>query len=263
VAQFVGRQVSDASRTLKAASAAGSVLDALVAQGRHQAILDAALTQGFRLLEENEGRIRAKVRDRTGWLWRMVKVDREAADSLITAIEDLLREVATEPDHPVRKRITEAAQKFALDLRRDPVLQRRVEGWIMEALAHKSVTDAFAVGWQQAKSTLRDDCVSPTSRLREWITETLVNLGEGLLQEQAVREALNGRLRNLLVDLAHRHGGDIARIVSDIIRGWDTRTVVDKLESNVGRDLQFIRVNGTIIGGLVGLALHAGAQILG
>ena len=88
-------------------------------------------------------------------------------------------------------------------------------------------------------------------------------MGRGVLSADAsVRAALNERVRSLLVELAARHGQDVSRLVSETIRGWDARTVVEKLEANVGRDLQFIRVNGTVIGGLVGLVLHAGGQLL-
>ena len=91
----------------------------------------------------------------------------------------------------------------------------------------------------------------------------MVNLGAGLLREPEVRNALNARIRALLVDLAERHGEDVAKLVSETLRGWDTQTIVSKLETNVGQDLQFIRLNGTVIGGTVGLLLHAGSLLLG
>jgi len=94
------------------------------------------------------------------------------------------------------------------------------------------------------------------------VQTALVNLGAGLMSEPKVREALNIRLRSLLVQLAERHGEDVAKLVSETIRRWDSNTIVDKLEMNVGRDLQYIRLNGTVIGGLVGLVLHFGAEIL-
>jgi uncharacterized membrane-anchored protein YjiN (DUF445 family) len=261
VAAFLRKQASSASGA-SIAPAFGSVLDALAQQGRHQAILDALLKEGFRLLDENQYMIRMRVHERTGWFMRMFDADKKAADSLINGIADLLSDVAQDAHHPLRGRITEMVTKFAADLRDDPALQQRIEHWIREAAGHPSVTGAVEAGWTEFKAALRRDCAVPNSRLREWMSGALVNLGSGLLQDAAVREALNGRIRSLLIELADRHGEDVARLVSDTIRGWDARTVVEKLETNVGRDLQFIRLNGTIIGGLVGVALHAGAALL-
>ena len=262
VAAFLRKQASSASGA-SIAPAFGSVLDALAQQGRHQAILDALLKEGFRLLDENQYLIRARVHERTGWFMRMFDADKKAADSLINGLADLLSDVAADGRHPLRLRITEMVTKFASDLRDDPALQQRIEHWIREAAGHPSVTGAVEAGWTEFKAALRRDCVRPQSRLRQWLSGALVNLGSGLLQDGAVREALNGRIRSLLVQLAERHGEDVARLVSDTIRAWDARTVVEQLETTVGRDLQFIRLNGTIIGGLVGVGLHAGAMVIG
>lgn len=262
VAAFLRKQAGNAEGA-RIAPAFGSILDALAQQGRHQAILDALLKEGFRLLDEHQYLIRARVHERTGWFMRMFDADRKAADSLINGVADLLSDVATDPDHPFRARITDIVGKFADDLKDDPALQQRIEHWIREAAAHPSVTGAVEAGWTEFKTALRRDCAAPDSRLRVWMQGALVNLGAGLVQDAQVREALNVRIRALLVELADRHGEDVARLVSDTVRQWDARTVVEKLETNVGSDLQFIRLNGTIIGGLVGVALHAGAVLIG
>jgi uncharacterized membrane-anchored protein YjiN (DUF445 family) len=238
------------------------VLEALAEQGRHQAILDALLKQGYRLLEENKHIIRDRVRERSGWLMRFVSADRKVSDTVINAMNDLLFEVASDPHHPLREQINEMVGKFAGDLRDDPDLQQRVGAWIREAAAHPTVANAVEAGWSELKAALRRDCASPNGKLRAWLETALANLGAGLIREPGVRAALNVRLRALLVELANRHGEDVARLVSETIRRWDSKTVVEKLESNVGRDLQYIRLNGTVIGGLVGLILHAGAELL-
>jgi uncharacterized membrane-anchored protein YjiN (DUF445 family) len=262
VAAFLRRQASDAASGARLAPAFSSVVEALAQQGRHQAILDALLSEGFRLLEENQHLIRDKVRDRTGWVWRMVKVDRQAADALIVAIEDLLLEVTADPQHPLRLRLTEMVSKFAADLRDDPVLQQRIQAWVREAFSHPTVAGAVEAGWTEFKAAMRRDAASEDSKLKLWLQDALMNIGVGLVRDAVVRDALNDRVRSLLVQLAERHGKDVSKLVSDTIRGWDAQTVVEKLEMNVGRDLQFIRVNGTIIGGLVGLVLHTGAMLL-
>lgn len=262
VSAFLREQAAVAADGASVAPAFGSVLEALAEQGRHQAILDTLLKQGYRLLEDNQELIRDRIRNRSGWLMRFVSADRKVADTVINAVSDLLYEVALHPDHPVRQQLNQMVAEFADNLRRDPELQARVGSWVQEAAKHPTVTSAMEAGWVEFKSALRRDCLSPNGRLRNWMQNALTNLGEGLVREPNVRAALNTRLKGLLVELAARHGEDVAKLVSETIRKWDSQTIVDKLEMNVGRDLQYIRLNGTIIGGLVGLVLHAGAEVL-
>jgi uncharacterized membrane-anchored protein YjiN (DUF445 family) len=262
VSAFLRQQAAEAAEGARVAPAFGSVLEALAEQGRHQAILDALLKQGYHLLEENKDLIREKIRGRSGWLMKFVSADRKVADSVINAMNDLLYEIAADRHHPLRAQLNEIVARFATDLRDDPDLQARVGNWLKEAAAHPTVAGAVEAGWGEFKAALRRDCASPEGRLRAWLEGALVNLGTGLLREPGVRAALNARLRSLLVELADRHGEDVARLVSETIRRWDSSTIVEKLESNVGRDLQYIRLNGTVIGGIVGLILHAGAEIL-
>lgn len=261
VAAFLRQQAAEAAEGARVAPAFGSVLEALAEQGRHQAILDALLAQGYHLLEQNKELVHEKVRSRSGWLMRFVSADKKVADTVINAVNDLLYEVASDPHHPLRAQLNEIVSKFASDLRDDPELQARVGSWIKEAAVHPSVGQAVEAGWSEFKIALRRDCASPDGKLKSWLEGALTNLGAGLLREPGVRAALNARLRSLLAELADRHGEDVARLVSETIRRWDSATVVEKLESNVGRDLQYIRLNGTIIGGLVGLVLHAAAEI--
>jgi uncharacterized membrane-anchored protein YjiN (DUF445 family) len=262
VSEFLRQQAAEAAEGASVAPAFGSVVQALAEQGRHQAILDALLTQGYRLLEENGDMIRDRIRNRSGWLMRFVSADKKVADTVINAISDLLRDVAVDRNHPLRGKLNDMVAEFAHNLKDDPELQARVGGWLKDAATHPTVASAVEAGWAEFKAALRRDCAAPDGRLRSWLVNALQNVGAGLLREESVRAALNARLRSLLVELADRHGEDVANLVSETIRKWDSATIVDKLESNVGRDLQYIRLNGTVIGGLVGLILHAGAEIL-
>jgi uncharacterized membrane-anchored protein YjiN (DUF445 family) len=262
VADFLRKQATGGASGARLAPAFGSVIDALAEQGRHQAILDAALLEGFRFLENHQGMIRARVRERAGWLMRFVNVDRKVADALIRAVEELLEEASADPRHPVRQRLTDWVVELSRRLREDEVMQARVEQAARDAFGHPSVTQAISAGWTELKAALRRDCLAADSKVRDWLAEALANIGEGLTADPAVRDALNVRVRAMLVSLAERHGADVSHLVSETIRGWDARTIVQKLETNVGRDLQYIRLNGTIIGGLVGLLLHAGSAAL-
>jgi uncharacterized membrane-anchored protein YjiN (DUF445 family) len=257
VANFLRRQAEVLGREARAGPAAGRIVRLLTEQGRHQALIDAALKEAWRWLAENEAGIRARVRDRTAWLWRLMSVDSKAADSLILAIEDTLKEASKDADHPIRARITDGLHDFADRLATSHALQRQVEAVKDEVLSHPA-TQAYLEGvWGVAKAALRRDAdAGPDSAVRQAVSAGLMRLGEGLLTDREAREAINGRVRVFLIDLAGRHGKDVARLVSDTIRSWDAHTLTEKLEINVGRDLQYIRINGTLIGGLVGLLLH-------
>ncbi len=262
VADFLRERAGDAAESIRIAPAIGSLVDALTQQGRHHAILDALLQEGVYLLRENEHMIREKVSGRTGWLMRQISVDRKAADALVDSIYAELHDATYNPSHPLRLRIQEIADKFAHDLRHDPKMQKQVEDWIRDAASHPAVAGAFKGGWAHAKQALRADAASDTSQMAVWLGDAFQSLGESLISRNEVREAINARIRALLVALAERHGEDVARFVSETINGWEADTIVEKLETNVGRDLQYIRINGTVIGGLIGLVLHAGSELI-
>jgi uncharacterized membrane-anchored protein YjiN (DUF445 family) len=254
VSEFMRRQLTEFSRDERLSSALGRGIKLLTEHGRHQPVLDAALAEGWRALEEHEPAIRAQVRARTSWVWRIISLDARASDALIGAIEDILHQVAEQPDHPARQRITALLQKFSEDLQHSPELRAQMERMIGDILAHPSVATYLAEVWQAIKQSLSD--VDTQTSARATLAAGIERFGAALLEDQAVIETLNRRLRALLTEIAGRHNRDVGALISETIRSWDTATVVEKLEQNVGADLQYIRINGTIIGGLIGLAIH-------
>jgi uncharacterized membrane-anchored protein YjiN (DUF445 family) len=154
VAAFLRQQAAEAAEGARVAPAFGSVLEALAEQGRHQAILDALLRHGYRLLEENEYMIRERVRDRSGWLMRFVSADRKVADTVIDAVADLLHEVSVDRHHPLREKLNDFVLKFSEDLRDDPVLQQRV-------------TPAWRMRWRPAGQSSRQRCGATVLRLMD------------------------------------------------------------------------------------------------
>ncbi|MGJ3230311.1 MAG: DUF445 domain-containing protein [Oceanicaulis sp.] len=250
----IGRQASGA----RVGPAMGSVLEAFTAGDKHQILIDAALNEGFRLLEENEERLRAAVRAQSGALLRFTRMDKRVSDAVIAAVEELLHEAANDRAHPLRLRATEAARGFAGALREDAEMQARVERIMADTLTHPAVSDFTEQGWREAKQALLDDTArGDDSRLAEALARGLMSLGKAILNDEVSRAAFNARLTPLLVHLAERHGAEVARLISETIAGWDAATVVEKIEAGVGRDLQYIRLNGTLIGGLIGVVIHA------
>jgi uncharacterized membrane-anchored protein YjiN (DUF445 family) len=256
VGHFISRQIGDLGRDDRLSKAIGSGLQLLTEHGRHQPLLDAALVEGWRALEEHEPAIRAQVRARTSWIWRLIALDTRASDAIISALDETLREIARDPDHPARKRITQLLEKLSDDLQHSPALRAQVQRVAADMLSHPAVAAYFQDLWRGAKAALRASAEQPQSAARDALADAVARFGAALLDDAEVQQSLNRRLRALLVEISGRHGRDVASLISETIRSWDTKTVVDKLEQSVGPDLQYIRINGTVIGGLIGLAIH-------
>lgn len=256
VSDFLRRQIGDLSRGERLSAAIGRGLKLLTEHGRHQPVLDAALAEGWRALEEHESAIRAQVRARTSWFWRLIALDARASDALIEAMEKTLHEIADDPGHPARQRITALLQRFSDDLQNSPELRAQVERVAADMLAHPAVGAYFSELWSALKVALRTNAEDATASTRVALAEGVERFGRAMLEDKEVLDTLNRRLRALMTEISGRHGGDVGRLISETIRSWDTATVVEKLEHNVGPDLQYIRINGTIIGGLIGLAIH-------
>ncbi|MGX6647915.1 DUF445 domain-containing protein [Maricaulaceae bacterium MS644] len=258
VARFWREQIGRQASGARVGPAMGSILEALTAGGKHQILIDAAVREGFSLLEANEDRLRRAVREQSGALLRFTRMDKRVSDAVIAAVEDLLHETANDPEHPLRVRITEAAREFAAGLRDDDALQARVERIMADTLTHPAVADFAEQGWREAKTALLADAErGEDSEAGRALADALMALGRAILSEDESRAAFNARLTPLIIHLAERHGADVARLISETVASWDAATVVEKIEAGVGRDLQYIRLNGTLIGGLIGVVLHA------
>jgi uncharacterized membrane-anchored protein YjiN (DUF445 family) len=256
VGQFMRKQIDAFTQNERVSAALGKALEFLTEQGRHAILVDAALREGWRALEEHEGAIRSQIRANTGWMWRMISLDARAADSLIAALEETLRDVARDSDHPIRQRVTQIITKFAQDLQHDPEMRARIETSIADLMANPAVTTYMEDLWRSAKKSLHQTITAPGSEVRNAVRDGVLHFAASLLDDEEAREALNVRLRALLVEGARRHGADAGNLITETIRSWDAATVVEKLEQNVGPDLQYIRINGTVIGGLIGLCIH-------
>lgn len=256
VSDFLRRQLEEASRNGRVSVLVGRGLALLTERGRHQVLLDAALDEAWRALDQHEPLIRARVREQTAWVWRLIALDSRASDALVGAIETTLQDIAKDPVHPARRRATEILQAVADGMQNSPQTQARVEALVADALAHPAVNSYLAELWRDLKAGVRAVADAPSADARSALADAITRFGEALLADEAVRTSLNQRMRTLVVEVAGRHGPSVGAMISATIRNWDASTVVAKLERSVGPDLQYIRINGTLIGGLIGLTIH-------
>jgi uncharacterized membrane-anchored protein YjiN (DUF445 family) len=153
-------------------------------------------------------------------------------------------------------KVEEALVQLANDLQTRPETQKRVEGIKEQLLDNKSVSLWLDTLWQKGREAIIRAARNPDAVLAGKLGEILKSLGGTLEKDARIRSAINQFARRAVVGMAASYGGSIVKLVSETIRSWDARTVTARLESAVGRDLQYIRINGTLVGGLVGLVLY-------
>ncbi|WP_219894929.1 DUF445 domain-containing protein [Aquisediminimonas profunda] len=244
-------------RALEVSPLLGQSLEAAMADGRHIPLLDGIINRASLIVASNEEIIRDMVHERAGRILRWTGLDENVADALITGLNKLLYDMADYPDHPLRIRVNEMLADLGHDLQYDPEMQAKVARLKDEIVDNPAMQRWIDGLWQQARSALLRAARDPDKAMAGRFGEALRQLGTTLQQDDALRDTINRFARRATVGATASYGDNIVRLVSDTVRGWDASRVTDRVENAVGRDLQYIRINGTLVGGLVGLGLHA------
>lgn len=243
-------------RALDIAPLLGQALDAAMAKDRHVPLLNGIIRWAGRTLEANEHLVRAMVHERAGSIMRWTGLDETLANKIIDGLDKMLGDMAEDPGHPLRAKAEEGLAKLAFDLQFDDAMRARVEALKIEMIENPAMQRWLDGLWESARQSLLRIARDPDSGRTGALGEALQQLGTTLQQDARLRATINRFARRAAVGTAASYGDSIVRLVSETIHGWDARTITRRLENAVGRDLQFIRINGTIVGGLVGLALH-------
>ena len=263
-----GSQLRGASRdiikncidSISAAPLVGRLLSVLIAQGHHTAAYDYGLKAAIRLLGDNRAVFRQKVGERTS-AWLRGWADARLADTFLDAVIDTLA-AARAADHPWRRDYRVFLDGWVKRFSEDQEIDTRCEQIKTNVLDNKLVDDYL--GWlaAEAESKLRLDS-DANAAVGHAVERMLMAFGEWLESNDRVRDAINHSARELVMNTLVPRRDDIGAYVSDIVAGWDNKTLVERLELSVGKDLQFIRVNGTLVGGAVGLALYTLTRVIG
>ena len=257
----LGTQVRTGLKTqlakLEVASLLGGMLEAMIADGRHRPLIDKIIRWAGLVLEDNETLVRDMVHKRANAVLRFTGLDERLANSVLDGLYKLLAEVLVDPDHPLRSKIEEGLQDLAHGLREDPEMRERIERMKQELLENPAIGDWWQGVWERLRANLIESIRSSNgSTGHDYIGETLGELGAALRDDERLQRQVNRFARRTAVGVATRYGDQIVRLVSETVKRWDAQTITDRVESAVGRDLQFIRINGTLVGGLVGMTIH-------
>jgi uncharacterized membrane-anchored protein YjiN (DUF445 family) len=253
---MVKAAISARIQTIEIAPLLGKSLEAAMTEERHVPILDAIVTWAGRTLDANEDLIRDMVHQRAGWIVKLAGLDDKLAEAIIDGLRRLSIDMALDERHPLRAKAEEGMARLAAGLQHDPELREKVETWKNEVASNPAVTDWVGGLWENTRAGLLRAARDPQAAMAGRFGEALRQMGETLQQDARLKRALNQFARRAVVGGVATYGTSIVKLVSETVRGWDARTVTGRLENAVGKDLQYIRINGTLVGGLVGLTIH-------
>lgn len=255
-----GDLIKNGIDSIAAAPLAGRVLAVLVAQGQHAPAFDLGLETAIDLVGNSRQIIRQKVTDKTsGWLQGWVDV--KFADAFVDGVLETLA-AARAADHPWRDEFRAFLHRLIGRLAEEPELYERCERIKTEVLDSKLVDDYLAWLIAETENKLKVDLAIDNGVLLSIVERALMAVGGWIDEHEGARETINRSARQLVMNTVVPHRDEIGTYVSDVVTRWDNETLVQRLELQVGRDLQFIRVNGTLVGGTVGLVLYAITQVM-
>lgn len=241
---------------LEVSPLAGQMLSTTIADRKHLPLIDALVRWSGLTLEDNEEMVREMISERANGLLRWTGLDERLSSSVLDGLYRLLAEVLIDPDHPLRDKIEQGLQELAQNLIHDPEMRAKVERMKNELIENEAVADWWQGVWERIRGGMIRMARNPDTVLGGQIGESLAELGKALREDALLQTQINRFARRTAVGIATRYGDQIVQLVSETVRRWDAQTITDRIEGAVGRDLQFIRINGTMVGGLVGVTIH-------
>ncbi|GAB3453142.1 DUF445 domain-containing protein [Actinophytocola sediminis] len=239
----------------------GKLLAGVFADGSHHKLVDLMCDRAYEWVKNNHNSVLRVVSDRAP-SWSPRFVDSMVADKVYGEVLSFAWLVKTDQDHPMRLAIDKFLAEFAVDLQTDPITMERAEQVKHQILEHREVQNVIGSAWSTAKGMLLDAAEDPSSELRKRVREGLAALGRRLAGDDALREKVDSWVEGAAAYVVLNYRDEITTLITDTVGRWDAEETSRKIELQVGRDLQFIRINGTVVGALAGLLIYAVAQLI-
>ena len=239
----------------------GTVLQGVLADGAHHRLVDLVCDRAYDWVSGNQEMVLRIVHDRApGWTPRFL--DDIVADKVFAEVQNFAWAVKTDPEHPLRKAIDTFLVEFAIDLQNDPDTIERAERIKHQVVGHPDVQKFIGQAWGTVKKLILDAAEDPSSALRVRVRDGLLGFGKRLSSDPELRAKLDGWLADAAGYVVRHYRREITTLITDTVARWDAEETSRKVELQVGRDLQFIRINGTVVGSLAGLVIYTVGQLL-
>ena len=252
--------IRDRIESVPLAPVAGKGLRMATESGRHRELVDAAIKGLDHYLDEHRFELQARFGEQSPW-WLPGAVEDRIFDRLLDGVRVVLCEMAANPTHPLRRTLDERLLALAVELETSPELRARGEQIKHDLLEHPAVRQWMASLWTDVKAQLRTQADDPDSELRSRLADAIAAIGGRLSDDAALAARVNDIVESAARYVATQFSDEIGNIVQSTIARWDGEETAHRLELLLGPDLQFIRINGTVVGGMAGLLLHVIAQI--
>lgn len=255
VQEFISKAVVSRVQKTQVAPLVGRALSVLTAGNRHQALLDDAIRLLARAISENQDLIRERVEQESPW-WIPGAIDDKIAGRIVRALENTMQAVHADPNHPLRQRFDAAIDEFIVKLQASPEVILKAEQIKEDLLQADTVRQFSASLWADAKASIARHAESAEGFNPETIERGLTAFGTAILGDPVLMEKVDAWLVEAVVAVVERYQDEVGGLIAGTVKRWDAAATSHRIELAIGRDLQFIRINGTIVGGLAGMALY-------
>ncbi len=256
VSQALARGLNQRLETVQAAPLVGRLLGILLAGGRQRDALMQLMNLLAEVIAANETEIRRRIAgELPSWMPRIV--DQRIYERLLEGVQRLLRELRDAPEHPLYHQFTSLIDRWIVDLQFDRQMHQQIDALKHELITHPMARELVEMIWRDLKLSLLDQSVSAASSLRRSIVIAVERFADLIEDNDEWYEKIENWMTEAVVALVGRYRHVIGEFVTQVVNSWDTQMTTRKIELQFGRDLQFIRINGTIVGGLVGLIIYS------
>ena len=235
---------------------AGNLLAEILKDNAHHGLVDLALEEGHHWLVHNQETFTQVIGERAPW-WAPDRLNDMVTERLHLEAVRWLADIRADPHHRARAALDSLLQQLAADLLSTPRTQERAERLKARLLEHPQFLASGMAVFDAIKQALREALADDDGPLRERATAELVRFADRLAADPAMRTRLDSWAADAAVFAVRRYGGELTAVITHTVERWDGKEAAQRIELHVGRDLQFIRINGTIVGGLVGVVIHA------
>jgi uncharacterized membrane-anchored protein YjiN (DUF445 family) len=239
----------------------GRVLSTVLAENRQEALIQLLCDRAFQW-SLNAGDTIERVISRDSPSWSPKFVDQLVGDRIHRELMDFTDKVRRDPNHELRQSANRFLFEFADDLQNDPATIAKAESVKAQLMARDEVTRAAETAWRTLKRLVLEGVDDPSSALRERVTDSVVRIGESLRDDPELRDKVDNWIVRAAQHLVAEYGVEITSIITETIERWDADDASRRIELHVGRDLQFIRINGTVVGALAGVVIYTVAQFI-